>query len=146
MDRPAQLAEQHLAIDRILGAALRPEPRPRPRPHQRSASAGTNTASAAGAGLRIGVARDAAFSFYYEDNLDLLRQTGAELLPFSPAHDRALPEALDGLYLGGGYPELEAERPGRKHHHAAAGPRVQAETGGVIYAECGGMIYLGRKR
>ena len=59
--------------------------------------------------IRIGVARDEAFCFYYEDNLDLLRQLGAEILYFSPLHDRKLPEKLQGLLIGGGYPELYAQ-------------------------------------
>ena len=88
--------------------------------------------------VRIGVARDAAFHFYYEENLDLLREAGAELLPFSPLHDAALP-AVDGLYLGGGYPE--------EHRAAlAANESMRAAVRafpGVIYAECGGLSFLG---
>ncbi|MBQ1384279.1 MAG: cobyrinate a,c-diamide synthase, partial [Firmicutes bacterium] len=60
--------------------------------------------------VRIAVARDRAFCFYYEDSLDVLRDMGAELVSFSPLEDAALPSAIDGLYLGGGYPELYAER------------------------------------
>ena len=56
--------------------------------------------------IRIGVARDAAFCFYYPENLRLLRQAGAELIPFSPLESKSLPEGIHGLYLGGGYPEL----------------------------------------
>ena len=59
--------------------------------------------------VRIGVARDRAFCFYYEDNLDALRAAGADLVAFSPLDDRELPDALDALYVGGGYPELWAE-------------------------------------
>jgi cobyrinic acid a,c-diamide synthase len=93
--------------------------------------------------LRIGMARDAAFSFYYEDNLDLLREMGAELVPFSPLADRRLPERVDGLYLGGGFPEVYAGKLERN-----GGMRRQIsdalEKGLPAYAECGGLMYLGR--
>jgi cobyrinic acid a,c-diamide synthase len=92
--------------------------------------------------VRIGVARDKAFSFYYEDNFDLLRENGAEIVPFSPMEDEDLPQNLDGLYLGGGYPELHAEALSR-NGSMRAGIRAFADTGKPIYAECGGMIYLG---
>ncbi|MFT4113231.1 cobyrinate a,c-diamide synthase [Silvibacterium sp.] len=93
--------------------------------------------------VRIGVARDKAFSFYYEDNFDLLRACGAEIVPFSPLSDHALPRDLDALYFGGGYPELHAEQLGANHAMIAA-IRSFAESGRAIYAECGGMIYLGQ--
>ncbi len=93
--------------------------------------------------VRIGVARDRAFSFYYEDNFDLLRAEGAEIVPFSPIEDAELPPELDGLYLGGGYPELYAEELSRNAGMRAA-MRAFAEQGRPVYAECGGMVYLGR--
>ena len=94
--------------------------------------------------VRIGVARDKAFSFYYEDNLDLLREQGAEVVPFSPLTDVEIPRNLDGLYLGGGYPELYADALSGNTAMLAA-IRAFAEAGKPVYAECGGMIYLGRK-
>lgn len=90
---------------------------------------------------RIGVAKDRAFCFYYEDNLDLLRSAGAELVFFSPLDDHCLPENLDGLYLGGGYPELYArELSGNLGMRQAIND--WAESGGTLYAECGGFMYL----
>jgi len=90
--------------------------------------------------VRIGVARDGAFAFLYQANLDLLKKLGAEFVFFSPLSDAVLPE-VDSLYLPGGYPEL--------HHRQLAANRqmmdaVQAhhEADKPIYAECGGMLYL----
>ncbi len=91
-------------------------------------------------GVRIGVARDLAFSFAYPANLELLQAMGAQLVEFSPLADQTLPE-IDSLYLPGGYPELhlqqladnEAMKAALTAHHAAAKPMV---------AECGGMLYL----
>ena len=90
--------------------------------------------------VRIAVARDAAFCFYYHDNLALLADAGAEIVPFSPLND-PLPLDIAGVYLGGGYPE----------HHAAeladnklfrAGMKAFVDAGGVVYAECGGLLVL----
>jgi cobyrinic acid a,c-diamide synthase len=90
--------------------------------------------------VRIGVAQDPAFCFYYPDNLELLEAEGAELVRFSPLYDRALPD-VDMLYLGGGYPELYGEVLARNVTMRTA-IRQFAECGGTIYAECGGMMYL----
>jgi cobyrinic acid a,c-diamide synthase len=93
--------------------------------------------------VRIAVARDGAFHFYYQHNLDLLREAGAELIDFSPCRD-ALPPDVHGLLLGGGYPEVFAAELSQNQrlkeqitlHHACGKP---------IYAECGGLIYLTRE-
>jgi cobyrinic acid a,c-diamide synthase len=91
--------------------------------------------------LRIGVARDRAFCFYYEDGLELLRRLGAELIPFSPMADPALPPDLSGLYLGGGYPELHAKA--LAHNAAMRGSVREALAAGLpCIAECGGFMYL----
>ena len=97
-------------------------------------------AQATGASVRIGVARDSAFGFYYPDDLRALAQGGAELVEFSPVTDSELP-AVDGLFIGGGFPEyrmaeLEANRPMREAIAAFIG------RGGPVYAECGGLMYL----
>jgi len=122
----ASLLEDHAAIDEIL--ALRASPCEVPKPEARVPNS-----------VRIGVAQDEAFCFYYHDNLRELQRGGAELVSFSPLRDD-LPD-VDGLYIGGGYPEM----------HAAELERAQArdqikrasEDGMPIYGECGGLMYLG---
>ncbi|MFP4494390.1 MAG: cobyrinate a,c-diamide synthase [Halochromatium sp.] len=103
-----------------------------PRPEARIASGET--------AVRIGIAQDEVFGFYYPDDLAGLARAGAELVPFSPLADAALP-AVDGLILGGGFPEsrmaeLEANRSMRESIAAFIA------DGGVAYAECGGLMYL----
>lgn len=90
---------------------------------------------------RIGVARDRAFCFYYRQNLDLLERFGAEIVEFSPVSDRRLPDGLDGLYLGGGYPELHAEALAA-NESMRADVRDLSRDGRPVYAECGGFMYL----
>ncbi|XCN74043.1 MAG: cobyrinate a,c-diamide synthase [Candidatus Electrothrix aestuarii] len=93
------------------------------------------------ASVRLGVARDEAFCFYYQDNLDILEREGAELVRFSPLHDASLPDGLDGLYLGGGYPELHAEILSGNTSMRSAVQEFSC-SGKPVYAECGGFMYL----
>jgi cobyrinic acid a,c-diamide synthase len=92
--------------------------------------------------VRIGIARDAAFGFYYPEDLDALERAGAQLVPIDTLHDRTLPE-IDGLFIGGGFPEchmqeLEANQGLRN------AIRTAIEQGLPTYAECGGLMYLSR--
>ncbi|HXR24972.1 MAG TPA: cobyrinate a,c-diamide synthase [Candidatus Binataceae bacterium] len=89
---------------------------------------------------RLGLAYDDAFHFYYEYNLRRLEALGAELIRFSPIHDRQLP-AVDGLYFGGGYPEAAAPELSANDSMVRA-VRNFAAAGGPLYAECGGLMYL----
>ena len=126
----ADAVEQHVDLDALLEVTATERPavtgrRPRP--------AGSVT---------IAVARDEAFCFYYTDNLDLLRDAGAELVEFSPLRDD-LPDGVDGLYIGGGYPELHAARLA-DNVTARASVRRLAQSGAPVYGECGGLMYLAR--
>lgn len=96
---------------------------------------------AAGRKVRIGVARDLAFCFYYKDNMELLKELGCEIIPFSPLEDTRLPEHLDGLLFGGGYPELCAKHLA-ENRAMRKDVRKQIENGIPCIAECGGFLYL----
>lgn len=90
--------------------------------------------------VRIGVARDRAFCFYYQENLELLERLGAELVFWSPIFEE-LPRGLHGLYFGGGYPELYADQlSANERARRAVGDFIR--LGGAAYAECGGLMYL----
>jgi cobyrinic acid a,c-diamide synthase len=126
----ADLVESHLRLDdlwqslpELQGPSHQEAPRPAAPP------------------VRLGVARDQAFCFYYPENLAWLRYFGAELVEFSPLRDDRLPPGLQGLYLGGGYPELYAERLAA-NAGLKADLRQAAQAGLPIYAECGGLMYL----
>lgn len=99
--------------------------------------------SAAEKQIRIGLARDEAFCFLYEDNLQLLRDLGAEIVEFSPIRDAHLPDGIDGLLLPGGYPELYAEQLS-KNTSMCRDVREKIENGLPTMAECGGFLYLHR--
>jgi cobyrinic acid a,c-diamide synthase len=132
INRLADFIETTVDMDALLACFsdihLEPETAPFPQPSQSGR-------------VRIGVAMDPAFCFYYPDNLDILSEAGAELVPFSPIADSSLPEELCGIYFGGGYPELHAEK-------LAANSELRSQVlasslnGMPIYAECGGLMYL----
>lgn len=92
---------------------------------------------------RIAVALDESFNFYYADNLDALRRLGARLAFFSPVHDRALPDGIDGIMLGGGFPEVLADRL-EKNRQMIKSVSDAVGQGVPIYGECGGLMYLTR--
>ncbi len=99
-------------------------------------------APAAPTRLRIGIARDRAFGFYYADDLEAFRDAGAELVAIDTLRDRCLPE-VDGLFIGGGFPEvLGAELAANAGFRASL--REGIEDGLPVYAECGGLMYLAR--
>jgi cobyrinic acid a,c-diamide synthase len=133
LDTLADLAQTHFRMDAILQLHC---------PVDTAAQAAVPAKELPG--LRIGVARDLAFSFYYEDNLDLLREEGAEIIPFSPISDQTLPAGLDALYFGGGYPELYAKE---LSENAPMLDAIRAFTRSVghVYAECGGLLYLSQQ-
>ncbi|MBQ0041913.1 MAG: cobyrinate a,c-diamide synthase [Lachnospiraceae bacterium] len=91
--------------------------------------------------VRIGVARDEAFCFFYEENLKLLRKLGAETVEFSPIHDKVLPDNIDGLLLGGGYPELYADKLS-SNIKMLSSIKDAISRGVPSLAECGGFMYL----
>ena len=130
LDRMADAAEESIDLDRLLELARIPRP-----------AAVVSAAAQATSGLRLGVAQDEAFHFYYEENFELLREHGVELVFFSPLHDRDLPPELDGLWFGGGYPELFAETLAANDAMLDA-VRSFAASGRVVWGECGGFLYL----
>ena len=105
-----------------------------------TAKSAREDATAKASPVTIAVAEDEAFSFFYEDNLELLEELGAEIVSFSPLHDTSLPEA-DGLLIGGGYPELRAQELAANTFMVSSIRRA-AEQGMPILAECGGFQYL----
>jgi cobyrinic acid a,c-diamide synthase len=124
--------EARLAVDTILEIARQAEP---------IAPPDMPAPAAAVSRVRLGVARDEAFHFYYPDNLEALQRAGCELVTFSPMRDASLPAGLNGIYLGGGYPEEYAAELSANtamlesiRHFAAAD--------GMVYAECGGLMYV----
>ena len=91
--------------------------------------------------IKVAIACDKAFCFYYEDNLDFLRDAGAEIVTFSPISDSKIPDNVNAIYIGGGYPELHAEELSQNISMLES-IHNWADSGKPIYAECGGLMYL----
>ena len=138
MRRITKLVESFIDLNHLLRIAA-PIDRKRPA-HKQSENKTFLTKARL---VRIGVAYDEAFCFYYQDSFNLLEKWGAELIYFSPLRDTSLPKELDGIYLGGGYPELFA-RDLEDNQLMKREIKDFAAAGGIIYAECGGLIYLGK--
>ena len=132
IDRVASVLEETIDLDAVMALAqAAPELsyEPRTLPHTLETP------------VRIAIARDEAFNFYYDDSLRLMQELGAELVDFSPLHDPSLPENITGLYLGGGYPELHAEALSANTNMRES-VRTAIAEGLPTIAECGGFMYL----
>ena len=138
IQRLGQRVAEQVDLARVLELARRAGPLPQPS----SATVMPLRAPASARPLRIAIARDEAFGFYYPDDLEALRAAGAELMPFDTLRDARLPVA-DGLFIGGGFPEMFMEE-------LQANARLRADIAAAIeaglpaYAECGGLMYLAR--
>ena len=156
IEQVAGVAEQYLDLDALWQVALDAAPLTAAEAPAAAASAPTAAPAPARAGLivaaaepgepavaRIGIFRDAAFQFYYPENLEALVHEGAELVEITPLSDPELPE-VDALYIGGGFPETLALRLAENESFRAA-LRRSIEDGLPVYAECGGAVYLGEK-
>ena len=151
MERLSQVLEESVDVERLLELGRGPQRR-----HESGADQedGAGREDEAGREDRAGrkkkqgeetfclaAAMDEAFCFYYQESLELLRELGARIIPFSPLRDEKLPEQTDGILLGGGYPELYAAELG-KNSRMRESIRRAAEEGMPILGECGGYLYL----
>jgi len=142
LERAKDLVGAHVDLDALWSSAERGvEAIPEEERERWAAAPAGRGPRASCAGIRLGVLQDASFHFYYPENLEALRDSGAEILRIEAAREAALPE-VDGLYIGGGFPEshaaaLAANRP------FLASLRRAVDQGLPVYAECGGAVYLG---
>jgi cobyrinic acid a,c-diamide synthase len=137
--RMAETVERTIDLDALLALAspLSRSAAGFPRRSERGGVCGAMS----GPPIRIGIARDHAFQFYYAENLELLREAGADLVEWSPLADGEPPD-VDGLYFGGGYPELDAQRLADNARCRKTVRRFALDDGRPVYAECGGLMYL----
>jgi cobyrinic acid a,c-diamide synthase len=138
IEKLADAVLEHIDIDELLESAKRRAGGLEHSPTHRFTDSPVHRSTRS---PRIAIAYDKAFCFYYDDNLDALREAGADIVPFSPLSDNRLPEHVDALYIGGGYPELSAEELSRNAsllHYI----NEWIQAGRPAYAECGGLMYL----
>ncbi len=136
LNRATEIIDEYVDVNRIIELA---GSRPFPHRAQPSFDASSDRPSVA----RIGYFRDAAFTFYYPENLEALNNAGAKLVPIAAVDDDPLPADLDGLYIGGGFPETHARQLADNTALRDA-VHVAAERGMPIYAECGGLVFLAK--
>lgn len=126
------LAKETIDLDRILEIGKQAPPLAVKTPKKQEAEKKK---------VKIAIASDNAFCFYYEENLEVLRELGAELIPFSPVKEQTLPEGISGIYLGGGYPETY-EKELSDNEEMKQSIRKAVESGMPLIAECGGFMYV----
>lgn len=144
LDRLGEVVSESVDLSKVLEIAQSAPPLEVLQRAECLSMSGYNLRAKTSYSPRIGVIRDAAFCFYYPENLEILESMGAELVYFSALTQGALPRNLDALYIGGGFPEVFAEALTR-NVSLRADIRRAGEDGMPIYAECGGLMYLGRK-
>ena len=135
IERMGEMVADQVDLDALLAIAATAAPAP--------AVAAVAEPVAAAPRVRIGIARDSAFGFYYSSDLLALERAGAELVPFSPLQDSGLPQ-VDGLFIGGGFPETHM-RTLAENRAMADSIRTFIEQDRPVYAECGGLMYLCRR-
>jgi cobyrinic acid a,c-diamide synthase len=142
VERAGRVVASQVDLDRVRALAAAAAPLPATDDAAPAARARDGHPRPRAADVRIGIARDRAFGFYYEDDLVALREAGAELVPIDTLHDAHLP-AVDGLFVGGGFPEACMDE---LQANAALRTQVRAaiEGGLPAYAECGGLMYFSR--
>ncbi len=134
----AKSISEQIDIDTILKACMT-----RPLPAALQQLPATTETLKKSSAATIAVALDESFNFYYADNLDALRRSGAKLVFFSPVNDAMLPERIDGIVLGGGFPEVLADRLERNRTMISSVAKA-VNAGMPVYGECGGLMYLTR--
>jgi len=132
--RLAKLVSDNINLAKLLGIGRKAKPLP----HSREIIFKKESSKPP---VTIAIAKDEAFNFYYQDNLDILSHLGADIFTFSPLRDSELPKGVNGLYIGGGFPEVFAASLS-KNKRLKQSIYQKSEEGLPIYAECGGLMYL----